>query len=89
MMEAWIFHGTGSVFSSGVFITKEAAETYIKKYKLTGVLTLYPVNEGIYDWAIANKIFTPKKESERTSEFIQRFTTASQEHYHYEDGERG
>lgn len=68
--QIWIFHGAKSTFSSGVFTDKEIAENWIKKHKLAGVLTLYPVNEGVYDWAINNKLFTPKKDSERASEFI-------------------
>jgi hypothetical protein len=33
-------------------------------------------------------VFTPKKESELASEFIGRFSTAAQEHHHYENGFR-
>jgi len=87
--QVWVFHGEKSVFSSGIFSELTLAEEYIRKYKLSGILTLYPVDEGVYDWAIANSLFTPKKEEQATSGFIQRFTTASQEHYHYENGERG
>ncbi|WP_449405068.1 DUF7710 domain-containing protein [Hymenobacter baengnokdamensis] len=39
-----------------------------------------------YDWAIQEKLFEPRKPEHYATGFIQRFTTASQEHYHYEDG---
>ncbi len=86
MDNVWIFNGDNSSFPAGVFLSKEKAEIYIEKHKLSGVLTQYPTDNLIYNWAIENNIFSPKKEHERTSDFIQRFTSASQEHYHYENG---
>jgi hypothetical protein len=50
------------------------------------MLTLYPLDIGVYEWAIARGLFTPKKDKHRTVEFIGGFTTASMEHYHYEHG---
>ncbi|MDN2694766.1 hypothetical protein O0882_00390 [Janthinobacterium sp. SUN073] len=89
MNEVWIFSGSGGKFASGVFSDKDQAILWIESKKLTGVLTKYPVNFGMYDWAIKNDFFTPMKEHEFTPEFEQRFTCASQEHYHFEDGIRG
>lgn len=83
----WLFNGANSKFSSGVFSSKEKAEDWIKKYRLSGVLTLYPIDQGVYDWAIANNSFSVKNEHEKQSEFIQKFSSATQEHYHYENGE--
>jgi hypothetical protein len=82
----WVFFGAGNRFSSGVFIDKDTATTWISKHKLTGVLTQYPLGTGVYDWAIENELFEPKKEHENSSDFIQQFTCAAQEHYHFEDG---
>lgn len=82
----WIFSGAGSRFPSGVFLDKCAAIKWVSKHKLTGVLTLYPVNQGVYDWAIEADLFKPCKEREKTAMFIQQFTSVSQEHYHFEDG---
>lgn len=62
------------------------AENVIRKNKLTGILTKYPLDVFIYDWAIENNYFTPKKDSEETIEFKQKFTSSSQEHFHYEAG---
>ena len=61
------------------------AEDWISKHRLSGVLTKYPVDIGIYDWDIENNKFVPKKESQFTHDFIGGFSSATQEHYHYED----
>lgn len=82
----WIFNGSNSRFCSGVFSSRKNAEDWIKKNKLSGLLTLYPIDEGAYEWAINHNFFSPSKDSEKTPEFIQKFTSASQEHYHYENG---
>jgi hypothetical protein len=85
----WVFNGFHSHFPSGLFIDRSQAEDWITANSLTGTLTLYPVGVGVYEWAIANKLFTPKKEAQTTALFIDKFSSASQEHYHYEDGKRG
>jgi hypothetical protein len=84
----WVFNGARSSFPSGVFSSVEKAEIFIRKYAMTGILTAYPKDELAYEWAIENSLFEPKKEEHRSPEFIQKFTTASQEHYHYENGVR-
>jgi len=82
----WVFCGSSAPFPSGVFTSIDLAEQWIAKYKLTGTLTRYPINIGIYDWAIQNNFFKPKDDKHKTAKFIQQFSSASQEHYHYEDG---
>lgn len=89
----WIFNGSGSRrFPGGVFSTLEKAEQWIVKNRLTGVLTAYPLDEGCLDWAVAHnctglsKDKWPSKLSD--PEFIGSFSTASQEHFHYEAGHR-
>ena len=82
----WVFHGANGRFTSGVFTTRKTAEKWINENTLTGILTKYPVNQGVYNWSINNGYFKVKKEEQKSPDFIQRFTTASQEHYHYEDG---
>ncbi|MCA0457983.1 MAG: hypothetical protein LCI00_28715 [Chloroflexi bacterium] len=84
----WVFHGAGGQFASAVFSAREQAEAWIEENSLTGILTQYPVNTSAYDWAIANGRFTPKQERDTEPQFIQRFSSAHQEHYHYEDGKR-
>jgi hypothetical protein len=83
----WVFQNvlTGR-FAGGVFTTREKAEGWIEKNRLSGVLTLYPVDVGVYEWAIAAGLFSPKRPHEGEPSFIGGFTTASQPHFHYEDG---
>jgi hypothetical protein len=83
----WIFNGSKGRFPSGVFTDREMAEEWIRRHKLTGMLTLYPINEGVYDWAIKNGLFKPTKEKEQTEDFIGSFSSAGQEHFHYLEGE--
>ena len=85
----WVFHGMGGRFTSGVFTSKEKAEQWIEHHGLTGVLTLYPLDVGVYDWALEKQLFTPKKPEHTQAEFIQKFTTASQDHYHYDPHDLG
>jgi hypothetical protein len=83
----WVFNGgVKSTFSGGVFSKKELAEDWIKKNALTGTLTRYALDMGVYEWAISNGAFNPKRDNQKTPSFIGRFSSASQEHYHYEDG---
>ncbi len=56
----WVFNGVKS-FSRGIFSSRDTAENWIRNHKLSGVLTLYPLDQGVYDWSVSNKIFEPKK----------------------------
>lgn len=89
-MDIWIFNGTQRYpgFPSGVFLSLESAEKWIRKNKLNGTLTKYPADTGIYEWSIEHGYFTPKKDEHYQAAFIANFTSASQEHYHYEQGKR-
>lgn len=89
LMHVWIFVGANAHFPSGVFGSPYRAEEWITRHRLTGTLTRYPVDIGIYEWAIENQHFTPKTEEQRSPAFIGRFTSATLEHWHYEDGSRG
>lgn len=88
MDSIWVFHGMNGRFTSGVFTDIGLAEEWILKHALTGILTLYPINVGCYDWAIKKELFTPTKEEHYTPAFIGKFSTASQVHIHFEDGIR-
>jgi hypothetical protein len=63
----WIFHGAQGRFAGAVFTSVEKAEQWIKKHNLAGVLTEYPLDEGVYDWAIENELFAVKKDSQKES----------------------
>ena len=89
MESVWIFNGMQSSFPSGVFKTKETAEAWISKFSLTGTLTEYPVDVGMYDYAIAEGHFEPQKPEHSTALFIGKFTGGGIDHFHYEDGMEG
>jgi hypothetical protein len=84
----WVFHGDGAMLNSAVFTELEKAEEWIKKHSLSGMLTKMPINQGIYDWAIETGTFVPKSLFQQTPTFIQKFTSAYLEHFHYESGKR-
>jgi hypothetical protein len=64
----WIFHADNGRFASGVFTSQALAEERITKHELSGVLTLYPLDMGVYEWAIEQGFLTPKSPtSSRTS----------------------
>ena len=83
LQNAWVFNGAKSTFPSGVFTSRENAEAWINKHNLEGTLTLYPLDRSAYDYAVDHGWFDPKSPHHKSPEFIQGFTSASQEHYHY------
>jgi hypothetical protein len=83
----WVFNGDKARFPSGVFTNQQLAEEWIEQNQLTGTLTAYPVNLGIYGWALEKGYFTPKRDDQKTASFIGNFSSASQPHEHYENGE--
>lgn len=85
--DIWVFSGARKQFPGGVFTKKEIAELWVTKNRLTGTLTRYPVDVGVYEWAIEMGMFRPRKPHESEAEFIGNFSHAGMEHYHYEDGE--
>jgi hypothetical protein len=88
----WVFNGGGPKvgFPGGVFSEKNLADEWIARNRLTGVLTAYPLNNGCLDWAIANDVTNMKPEvlaaKRLDPRFVGSFSSASQEHFHYEDG---
>lgn len=89
MRSVWVFHGINGRFTSGVFESKSLAVEWIAKHKLSGTLTEYPLNTGAFDWATDLGYFIPKKDGHKTPEYIGKFSSASQDHYHYTDGQEG
>ncbi|USE71335.1 hypothetical protein CTT31_19815 [Pseudoalteromonas maricaloris] len=92
MESVWIFNKNNAAFSGGVFSKLDLAENWIKDNSLTGILTKYPLDQGVFDWAVENEMHNIKAEkiAEKSKQpnFIGGFTSASQEHYHYEKGIR-
>lgn len=79
----WVLNCGGS-FPCGIFETKEQAEKVIKKFRIKGVLTKYPIDELIYEYEMKKGNFIPKNELQKTPKFIGNFSSAYLEHYHYE-----
>ncbi len=82
MDSVWVFNGGGQ-FPSGVFTSRELAEAWIAEHRLIGILTNYPLDVGLYDWAIARGTFKPKRPEHSEPAFIGRFNSARQDHRHY------
>lgn len=87
MDSVWVFNGARSNFPSGVFSKREIAEKWIREQSLTGTLTKYPMDISAYEWAVSKGHFKPKRPDQESPEFIGRFSDASQEHHHYEEGQ--
>ena len=86
LSSVWVFNGSNAQFPSGVFTQRDVAEKWIRNHSLSGTLTAYPIEVGAFDWAVSAGHFTPDFDIQRSAEFIQRFSSARQEHYHYEQG---
>lgn len=86
MRSVWVFIGHGGTFPAAVFSDQAKADAWIARHRLSGTLTAYPVDEPIYEWAIERGFFEPKRPDQSQARFIQRFSSASLEHFHYEDG---
>lgn len=86
--EAWVFCGCGSHLPAAVFSTLERAEEWIRAYKLSGMLTLYILNESAYDRAIRMSLFVPKQPHHFTADFIGALS-GGDVHWHYDQGVRG
>jgi hypothetical protein len=84
----WVFNGDGGHLPGGVFSSRARAEEWIGSRKLTGVLTAYPVDEGSFDWALRHDLVTGRaRDRGHDSAFVGSFSSASQDHAHYKDGE--
>lgn len=81
-----VFCGENSRFPSGVFLSRATAEAWIARHHLSGVLTEYPVDVGVYEWAVGNGTFVPKRPEHHSAAFIGGFTSASLEHTHFLNG---
>lgn len=86
MKEVWVFNGAEARFPSAIFDERAAAEKWIQRYALTGMLTKYPVGISVYEWAIEEGQFRVKNEKEESAAFIQKFSSSAQEHIHFENG---
>jgi hypothetical protein len=52
------------------------------------VLTVYPLDEGCFDWALRQDLVTGRaRERGDDAAFVGSFSSASQDHAHYQNGE--
>lgn len=86
--KVWVFNGAGARLPSGVFASQLLAEAWILKHELSGLLTEYPVDTGVLEWAIATKAFGSAEKKLKEPGFAGRFTSAYMQHFHYELGKR-
>lgn len=88
----WIFVGEGGRFPSSAFQDLDEAEEWISKHALTGLLSAMPIDQGLFEWALEHDALNLKPEAlaikQYDQSFIGTFTSASLEHYHYENGVR-
>jgi hypothetical protein len=86
--KVYVFHGANARFCSAVFSSIEEADNWIGLHGLSGVLTTYILDLPVYKWAVEENFFEIEGEQHTSPSFIQKFTSAYQEHYHYEKGQR-
>ena len=88
----WVFSTAKGCFPGGNFTTVDRADEWIVANRLTGTLTADPLEQGAFDWALSQGVTNLRAEllEQRRHDpaFIGGFSTASQEHFHYEDGRR-
>jgi hypothetical protein len=85
---AWVFQGEGATLPCAVFTDLNLAENWIAENSVSGLLTAYPLDQSLYDWVIEQEVWTPHEPDQKSPRFIQRFSSAYAEHYHYQNGER-
>jgi hypothetical protein len=85
----WVFNGNHNRFPSAVFSSTERAEEWIAAHRLSGTLTRYPVDVSVYDWVQERGYWRPRREEQKTPDFIANFSSAHAEHYHYGDDDKG
>jgi hypothetical protein len=81
----WIFHGTTARFAAGVFFSEADGLAWAALHELTGILSEYPVGNGCYDLAIAERRFRPTKPHHGTPEHVAGFSPGLN-HVHLVDG---
>lgn len=88
LKNVWIFVGEKAPFPSGVFEELDDADSWIRKHRMSGVLTRYPVGTGVFEWVVDNGYVAPPPEKTFDGHRISRFSSAYLPHHHYEDGLR-
>jgi len=85
LKSVWVFNGLGGTFPAAVFRSQDRAEAWIRSNGVEGTLTEYPLDISAYDWCLSNGYFTPEREDQKQAKFKQQFSSAYQEHFHFEN----
>lgn len=88
LSKAWVFLGEGARIPSGIFSDEEKAKEWIASNRLTGLLSEFPVDMGVLDWAIRYAGFNPSDEKRADPSYVARFTSGAVKHFHFENGSR-
>jgi hypothetical protein len=86
LSSVFIFQGHQNNFPSAVFSTFDHAQVWIEQNQLDGILTEYPLDYPIYNWAIDHEYFKVKKEHDQSAKFIAGFSSAYLNHWHFTQG---
>jgi hypothetical protein len=92
-LSVWVLTPTSSATGDtgyqpkAVFSMAQVAAAWIASQRATCMLTEYPVDISVYEWATGRGYFTPTRDDQRASAFIETFSDASQAHCHFEDGQ--
>lgn len=85
-LELWVFNDEHTHVPSAVFSAIALATSWISTGQVSGTLTRYPIDTGVWDWCVAKGTFRPKRPEQSSSHFIGNFSSAYQQHHHFEDG---
>ena len=86
MESIYVFMGKGATMPTAIYTTFEDACTWVASSAVSGILYKLPMNVSLYDWVIAKGYSTPKKEYQKQPRFIEKFSSAYVEHWHFENG---
>lgn len=81
----WVFHGDTSRFANAVFAKRQDAESWIAKHRLSGLLTEYPINHGMFDIAASLNLIPKNIAAAASPQYIQQYVLGIS-HGHYENG---
>lgn len=82
----WIFHGDKASLAAAVFSSRPRAEEWISQNRLSGLLTRYPLNISILDWAWEKQFISSQVLESFSGKRAGEFTCAALQHIHFEDG---
>ena len=82
----WLFQAVPGAGAGGVFRSLESASAWILRHRLTGLLTQYPLDYGVFDYIVEKGWIKRTKPHLDTPEFMGGYC-GNLHHYHCEDGQ--